>query len=176
MAKGLKPLHRAWKATNLTHRIHTQPLHTASYLQAEKIPAAKAEEVILERCILNPERTESCQSGTDDEVARHNSPYAPFPTSPEKEHLALEEEYRLEGDTRHNPLLVSPANVDVSLILDPRAEVAHSLHHLRSVKGWTNKHKEVLLLKTPYEFRKYEHVFSELRKPNQMSLRKWWNV
>lgn len=164
--KGLKPLHRAFQAIILTHRIPTQPLHTASSLQAEKVP--QAEEAILERCILNPERAESCQSGTDDEVARHNSPYAPFPTSPEKEHLALTEEYKLEGDTTHNPLLVSPANMDVSLILDPRVEIVHSLHHLRSVKGWTNKHKEVLLLKTPYEFRKYEHVFFELRKPNQM--------
>lgn len=164
--KGLKPLHRAFQATTLTHRMHTQPLHTTSYLQAQKIP--QAEEAILERCILNPEHAESCQSGTDDEVARHNSPYAPFPTSPEKEHLALKEEYRLEGDTNHNPLLVSPANMDVSQILAERAGVVQRLHHLRSVKGWTNKHKEVLLLKTPYEFRKYEHVFFELRKPNQM--------
>ncbi|KAJ5523564.1 hypothetical protein N7513_013108 [Penicillium frequentans] len=170
--KGLKPLHRAFQASTLTHQIHNQPLHTASYLQAQKI--AQAEEVILERCILNPEHAESCQSGTDDEVARHNSPYAPFPTSPEKEHLALKEEYRLEGDTKHNPLLVSPANLDVSL-MEPTVCAVHKLHHLRSVKGWTNKHKEVLLLKTPYEFRKYEHVFFELRKPNQMSLGKWWN-
>jgi hypothetical protein len=35
----------------------------------------------------DPSRAETCQSGTDDEVGRHKSPYDPSKTAPEKEHL-----------------------------------------------------------------------------------------
>ena len=163
--KTVKPLNRAFQAATTTYPMHTHPLRSTCYLQTQKRP--QAEELNLERCILNPERAETCQSGTDDEVGRHKSPYDPSKTAPEKEHLALEEEYRLEGDAIHDPLFFSPANRDVSQLLDPMAGVIRSLQHLRSVKGWTRKRKEALLRTAPYEMRKYENVFVELRKPHE---------
>ncbi|CAG8010491.1 unnamed protein product [Penicillium olsonii] len=139
---------------------HPLPQRTACHLQSEK----PTSEILLERSILNPEHSETCQSGTDEEVGRHKSPYDPTQTKPEQEHLALEEEYRLEGDALHDPLYISPANREFSLILDPMAG-KHALTHLRSVKGWTRKHKEVLLKTTPYEMRAYDSVFTGVRKP-----------
>jgi hypothetical protein len=118
--KALRPLNRALQATSPTT---THPLILHHKIQPplkSKTPSlTKTEEILLERCILNPQRAETCQSGTDDEVGAHKSPYDRTNTTPEKEHLALEEEYRLEGDLLHDPLSVSPANRDVSLILDP---------------------------------------------------------
>ena len=163
--KTSKPLNRAFQAATTTYPIHSHPPHSTCYLQAQKRP--QTQELIPERCILNPERAETCQSGTDDEVGRHKTPYDPSKTAPDKEHLALEEEYRLEGDTIHDPLFYSPANRDVSQLLDPMAGVIRGLQHLRSVKGWTRKRKEALLRRAPYEMRKYENVFMELRKPHE---------
>ncbi|KAJ5824795.1 hypothetical protein N7447_007135 [Penicillium robsamsonii] len=160
--KSLKPLNRAVQAVT-TYPMHSLPLRSTCYLQTQKKPHIE-ERLTLERCILNPERAETCQSGTDDEVGRHKSPYDPSKTAPEKEHLALEEEYKLEGDPIHDPLYISPANMDVSQVLAPMAGV-HGLQHLRSVKGWTRKRKEALLRKAPYEMRTYENVFFETRKP-----------
>lgn len=157
-------MNRAFQAAMLTHPI-PPPLRTTCYLEAQRGP--QAEDITLERCILDPARAETCQSGTDDEVGRHKSPYDPSKTAPDKEHLALEEEYRMEGDTIHDPLLVSPANTDVSKVLDPMAGVAQGLQHLRSVKGWTRKRKEALLRTTPYQMRKYENVFLDIRKPRE---------
>ncbi|KAJ5787831.1 hypothetical protein N7457_002821 [Penicillium paradoxum] len=162
--KNYRPLNRAFQAvTTTTHPIHSHPLRTTCYLQADQ--AAQVQETILERCILNPERAETCQSGTDDEVGRHKSPYDPSKTAPDQEHLALQEEYRLEGDTTRNPLSVSPANRDVSQVLHPMLGVVQYLPHSRSIKGWTRKRKEALLRTAPYEIRKYEDVFLETRKP-----------
>ncbi|KAJ5194472.1 hypothetical protein N7472_004008 [Penicillium cf. griseofulvum] len=162
--KCFKPLNRAFQAATTTYPMHSHSLRSTCYLQALKRP--QKEDLILERCILNPERAETCQSGTDDEVGRHKSPYDPSKTEPDKEHLALEEEYRLEGDTIHDPLFFSPVNRDVSRPVDPMAGV-HGLQHLRSAKGWTRKRKKALLRTAPYEMRKYENVFSEIRKPHQ---------
>ncbi|CAG7941583.1 unnamed protein product [Penicillium salamii] len=139
---------------------HPLPLRTTCHLQSEK----PTNEILLERSILNPQHSETCQSGTDEEVGQHRSPYDPKQTHPEQEHLALEEEYRLEGDALHDPLYISPANREFSLILDPMAG-EHALKHLRSVQGWTNKHKEVMLKTTPYEMRAYDSVFMGPRKP-----------
>ena len=76
----------------------------------------------------------------------------------DREVTALREEYKLEQDV-HDPLLVSPANLEASLIVDPLREVAHNAQALGSVKGLTNKNKEVLLRKEPYVLRSYENVF-----------------
>ncbi|OQD83664.1 hypothetical protein PENANT_c015G10786 [Penicillium antarcticum] len=115
--------------------MHTNP--RTPLLKAQTPTLSKTEEILLERCILNPQRAETCQSGTDDEVGAHKSPYDRSNTTPEKEHLALEEEYRLEGDFLHDPLSVSPANRDVSLLLDPMVGVGvgvgRAVPHLRSV-------------------------------------------
>ncbi|KAJ6027798.1 hypothetical protein N7460_012615 [Penicillium canescens] len=151
--KSLRPLSRVLQTNPLTTihpvNIHTkQPTPTSIPLQSQKL--SKTEEILLERCILNPQRAETCQSGTDDEV----------------EHLALEEEYRLEGDSLHDPLSVSPANREVSMILDPMVGVGvvQGVPHLRSVQGWTRKGKEVLIKRSPFEVRRYEDVFFGRRK------------
>jgi hypothetical protein len=162
--KHFKPLNRAFQVATTTRPIPPDPLRTTCYILSQKRPQAEDKDAILERCILDPARSETCQSGTDDEVGRHRSPYDPSKTAPEMEFLALEEEYKLEGDTIYHPLSVSPANRTVSQILDPMAGVAQVLHHLRSVQGWTRKRK-VPVRTAPYEMRKYENVFFDVRKP-----------
>lgn len=140
--------HKPWARRALRTIHHEQPGIT----QTEEL-------MILDRQALKPERAETCQSGTDDEVARHKSPYDPSKTTVESEVSALREEYKLEGDL-HDPLLVSPANLDVSRLLDPTVGGAvHNLRSLGSVKGLTNKNKKVLLRTEPYVFRTYKHVF-----------------
>ncbi|OQE42358.1 hypothetical protein PENCOP_c004G07851 [Penicillium coprophilum] len=119
--KSSMSLNRAFQAATTTHPMRSHSLRSTSYLQPRK--TAQTEDRILERCILNPERAETCKSGTDDEVARHKSPYDPSRTAPIQEHLELEEEYKKEGDSIHDPLLVSPANMDVSQAVDPMAGV-----------------------------------------------------
>lgn len=132
-------------------------LRTVRPIQTSTEPSY--EQWILDRQLLRPDRMETCQSGTDDEVGHHKSPYDGSKTAVDKEVLALREEYKSEGDA-HDPLLVSPANLDVSLILNPMIERAvHGSTTLRSCKGWSAKHKIVLLRTEPYEKRKYEEVF-----------------
>jgi hypothetical protein len=134
--------------------------HNIRHLQ-DNLTAANQNDTftILERQILRPDRAETCQSGTDDEVARHKSPYDPTQTTIEKEVSALREEYRQEGDL-HDPLAVSPANLQVSHILQLEEERAIPVWNpLGSVKGWTSKHRTVLLRKEPYAFRAYGIVF-----------------
>jgi hypothetical protein len=133
--------------------------HNIRYLHHNIMAASQDKFAILDRQILRPDRAETCQSGTDDEVARHKSPYDPTQTTIEKEVSALREEYKLEGDL-HDPLAVSPANQDVSHILQLEEERAiPGWNPLGSVKGWTSKHKTVLLRREPYAFRAYELVF-----------------
>ncbi|KAJ5929212.1 hypothetical protein N7454_007060 [Penicillium verhagenii] len=144
--------------TNLHHPPRT--IQYSSYSSATPNSNREIPE-FLERQLLRPDRAETCQSGTDDEVARHKSPYDPTQTSVDKEVSALRAEYKLERDL-HDPLLVSPANQEVSMVLDPIQEMAHGthVHVLGSAKGLTNKSKEVLLRKEPYIFRTYENVFA----------------
>ncbi|KAJ5084768.1 hypothetical protein NUU61_009347 [Penicillium alfredii] len=125
--------------------------------------------IILDRQVLQPDRAETCQFGTDDEVARHRSPYDPTETTVDKEVLALREEYRREGNL-HDPLLVSPANQEVSHILQPKEEhTVHDIHPFGSARGWSNKRKDALLRKEPYVFRAYEVVFPGYRQEKKVS-------
>ncbi|KAJ5742706.1 uncharacterized protein N7511_011107 [Penicillium nucicola] len=163
--KAFRPLNRALQTSPLV-TTHPLSMHQSPRgpLKTKLPPLTKTEEILLERCILNPQRAETCQSGTDDEVGAHKSPYDRSNTTPEKEHLALEEEYRLEGDFLHDPLSVSPANLDVSLILDPMVGVGaggvgRAVPHLRSVRGWTRKGRQVVIKTCPFEARRYEDVF-----------------
>ena len=158
---SMKPCLLAAKTT-----LSNQPRNVCAARYVQTWADQIKEQALLERQLLNPVRSETCQSGTDDEVARHKSPYDPSPTNTrvEEEVLALREEYKLEGDI-HDPLLVSPANEECSLILDPMLGGAvHNAQTLRSVKGWSNKHKQVLLRREPYQIRKYEDVFLALDK------------
>lgn len=145
---AVTPSHKPW-ALRALRTVHYEP---PGITQTDEL-------LILERQSLKPERAETCQSGTDDEVARHKSPYDPSKTTVESEVSALREEYKLEGDL-HDPLLVSPANLEVSRLLDPTVGGAvHNLQSLGSVKGLTNKNKKVLLRTEPYFFRTYRNVF-----------------
>ncbi|KAB8076368.1 hypothetical protein BDV29DRAFT_87553 [Aspergillus leporis] len=74
---------------------------------------AKEEARFHDRDILDPRRSETSNTGTDDEVAGHPSAYDPKKTSPESELAASEEETKQEGKIS-NPLNVSPANTGVS--------------------------------------------------------------
>lgn len=141
--------HKPWalRALGTAHHVSTDATQADDQL------------MIVERQALNPERAETCQFGTDDEVARHKSPYDPSTTSVESEISALRQEYKLEGNMR-DPLLVSPANLEVSRPLDLALSVpVYNLPLLGSVKGCTNKNKKVLLRTEPYIFRTYEDVF-----------------
>jgi len=139
---SLEPCSLAAKIT-----ISTRPhiLHRIGYVRtwADQIK----EQALLDRELLNSGWSEPCQSGIDDEIARHKSPYNPFPseTTVGKEALALKEEYKKEGDI-NDPLLVSPANEECSLILAPiLGGTVQNAQTLRSIKGWSSKHKRVLL-------------------------------
>lgn len=116
--------------------------------------------MIADRQDLSPQRTETCcQFGSDDEVARHNSPYDPSTTTVESEVFALREEYKREGNIL-DPLSVSPANLEVSRpLIWALTGPVYNLHLLGSVKGCTNKNKKVLLRTEPYRVRAYETVF-----------------
>lgn len=142
--------HKPWalRALGTTYNVTTGATGTTDEL------------TITDRQVLNPERAETCcQFGTDDEVARHKSPYDPSTTTVESEVLALREEYKLEGNI-HDPLRVSPANLEVSRPLERGLTLPlYDLHLLRSVKGWSNKNKKVLLRTEPYVARPYEDVF-----------------
>lgn len=152
----LRPLAVAINRPKNLNPSTTRPIILGSASATSK--QGKQHEILLERQILNPERAETCQSGTDDEVARHKSPYDSSKTTVESEVQALREEYELEGD-ENDPLLVSPANQQASRILDPMADdPVHRAQVLGSVKGWTNKNKKVLLWKEPYVFKAHKGV------------------
>lgn len=153
--------------------ITTQPCSTpiVMYMQA---PGGKGEiSWDFERQVLNPERYETCKSGTDDEVAGHKSSYDPSNTTPESEYLADEAECAIDGES-HHPLFVSPARREVSEMLNPMVGGAvHGADRLGpSARGWTNKHREVHIKGTPGgPFYQYEKLLNELKKSRQgMSL------
>ncbi|EAW12280.1 uncharacterized protein ACLA_062440 [Aspergillus clavatus NRRL 1] len=96
-----------------------------------------------DRQSLHPEHSEYTKSGTDDAVAHHLSSYDPSTTTPELESRVLEEECKLLGEA--DPLFISPANRNVSLLLEDKPGVAMQAFErmVPSARGWTRKHKEV---------------------------------
>lgn len=60
---------------------------------------------------LNPQRTEVSQSGTDSELAHHDSAFDPSNVAPESELEATEQEAQHKG--KKGTLNMSPANKDV---------------------------------------------------------------
>lgn len=60
---------------------------------------------------LNPQRSEVSKSGTDSELAQHDSAFDPSNTSPESELEATEQEASQKG--KKGTLNMSPANKDV---------------------------------------------------------------
>lgn len=152
----------------------TQPLLPASrrtlhaVINLDPPKEAKEEAIDFERQILNPERTETCKTGTDDEVGHHKASYDPLITTPESEYLADEEECKLDGKG-HHPLFVSPANTEVSHLLDPMVGGAvHSADRLGpSAQGWTRKHREIRIKDVPgSQYERYEKMLRELKMKN----------
>ncbi|GFF55547.1 hypothetical protein IFM58399_10100 [Aspergillus lentulus] len=157
----LRNLIRTTQTTTLRPRVYIYtPILTRS-IQTHPQPSPDE----LDRQTLHPERAENTQSGTDDEVARHTSSYDPSTTTPEIESQALEDECKLLGEV--DPLFFSPAHREVSALLDPKLEVAvHTIEHLSpSAKGWTRKHKEVIIRKVPGagSFDQFERLLKGLR-------------
>ncbi|KAL4782435.1 hypothetical protein BJX76DRAFT_332562 [Aspergillus varians] len=107
---------------------HTQPQRTLAFpAQAYRafitVPPRPAqaqdeEDPYHDRHKLNPQRTESSQSATTDEVAGQDAAFDPSKTSPESEMSASKEETKRKGDFR-GPLDVSAADKDVSKARDP---------------------------------------------------------
>lgn len=102
------------------------------------------EDKFHDRNILDPQRSEGTQTGTDEEVAAHPSAYDPTKPSPESTLEAAEEESKWD-DKISNPLDVSPANKDVSHARDPQeGGPDHNAEKSGpSSRGWTRKHGQV---------------------------------
>ncbi|PKY03840.1 hypothetical protein P168DRAFT_319300 [Aspergillus campestris IBT 28561] len=97
--------------------------------------------LVFDRQALHPSPAETAQFGTDDQVAQHPSSFDPSITAPEREFLVLDEECRVGGEA--DPLLVSPANREVSRLLSPTElgrAVQGGVKTGPSARGWTNKH------------------------------------
>jgi hypothetical protein len=124
--------------------------------------------VDLERSSLHLERSENCLSGDEDDVARHKSSFDPAITNPEREFQTLDKECKAEGIT--DPLLYSPANLTVSLILKEIAEGGSHIEGGRERKfgsgnGWTRKGKLVHIKNIPGgPFDRYEKLLEVLKK------------
>ena len=98
---------------------------------------------LINRDSLNPSRAEGTGTGTDDEVASHDSSFDPKNTAPESELEAVGRESEARKDTS-NPLDVSPGNREVNKTRDPSQDPPESgADRPASAKGWTRKGKAV---------------------------------
>jgi hypothetical protein len=98
---------------------------------------------LINRDSLNPSRSEGTGTGTDDEVASHDSSFDPKNTAPESEIEAAGRESEARKKTS-NPLDVSPGNREVNKTRDPSQDPPESgVDRPASAKGWTRKGKAV---------------------------------
>lgn len=98
---------------------------------------------LINRDALNPSRSEGTGTGTDDEVASHESSFDPKNTAPESEMEAAGRESEARKDTS-SPLDVSPGNREVNKTRDPSQDPPDSgVDRPASAKGWTRKGKAV---------------------------------
>lgn len=121
-----------------------------------------------ERTSAHLERSEMCLSGDEGDVAYHKSSFDPSITNPEREFQALDDECKAEGII--DPLLFSPCNMAISLILnktaieESRAE-GRQVRTCGSVNGWTRKGKLVHIQNIhggPFD--RYEKLLEVLKK------------
>lgn len=84
--------------------MHQRPFSAALSLQKESED--------FDREALQPDRAEGTKSGTDSEIAQHDSAYDPSNTAPESELEATEQENQQKG--KGGTLNVSGANQDVN--------------------------------------------------------------
>ena len=104
------------QATRLTRNVHlvtfirTRPATRAfSAIPHHQKHADQAEDINREA--LDPQRTEVTQSGTDSDIAQHDSAWDPSNTAPESEFKATEQEHNNKGE--EGTLSMSPANPDI---------------------------------------------------------------
>ncbi|KAJ5646898.1 hypothetical protein N7490_003270 [Penicillium lividum] len=99
---------------------------------------------LMDREKLDPERSEGTESGTDSEVAHHESAYDPHNTAPESEMEAVGKEKQEVGKDG-NPLDMSAANSDVSSWRGPEEEgpVRNVDKPTHSGKGVTPKSRSI---------------------------------
>lgn len=104
----------------------------------------KQEETQGSREDLNPTRNETAKTGTDDEVASHQTAFDPSTTRPECEYKRSENESK-QRRKPGNPLNVSPANQEVSGAGDPMdgGPARNEEKSETSRRGTTPKHHKV---------------------------------
>jgi hypothetical protein len=142
---------------------HLRALHITP--QEKPSPREIQTTIESERRVLNPERSETSKSGTDNEVAGHSSSYDPSETTPENELRALEKECQNMGII--NPLFISPANREFSTLLDEM--VGGSVHNADKLgvsgRGLTRKGKEVHIQNVPGSpYDHYQKLLESLKK------------
>ncbi|RHZ54365.1 uncharacterized protein CDV56_103285 [Aspergillus thermomutatus] len=115
-------------AARIARRVRFQPAFQTPVTAVRQrrafrsLPCLRASEEqprIHDRNELDPQRSETTKTGTDNEVASHHAAYDPNTTSPESEIDQAEQETN-QGGKVSNPLDVSPANKDVSGARDPQ--------------------------------------------------------
>lgn len=122
----------------------------------------------IERTSVHIEHSEICLSGDEDDVAYHKSSFDPSITNPEGEFQALDKECKSEGII--DPLLFSPCNMAISLILNKTAIGEPRVAGITdkkcgSVNGWTRKRKLVHMKNIhggPFD--RYEKLLEVLKK------------
>ncbi|KAJ5133856.1 hypothetical protein N7448_001124 [Penicillium atrosanguineum] len=102
-AQHICPMPSLWAPS-----VSTAPIRTFS-----AIPKLQKEDQAnpWNRESLNPQRSEVNKSGTDDEIAHHDTAFDPDNTAPEHELEATEQEAKSKGEK--GTLNMSPANKDV---------------------------------------------------------------
>lgn len=96
----------------------------------------------IDREALTPERSEVTKSGTDNEIAHHDSAFDPSNTAPENELAATEQETRTKN--MKGSLNMSPANKDVSAWRGPTEDgPVRNADRDASKKGSPNKRRTI---------------------------------
>ncbi|KAJ5542684.1 hypothetical protein N7535_005108 [Penicillium sp. DV-2018c] len=137
--KYFKPLSRVVQIATTAHPIPLDPLRTTCHIQSQNRPRAEDKDDFFERCMLDPARSGKSQSGADDEVGRHKSPYDPPKKASVKKFLSR---IQTEG---HQLFPVGPANRDARLDYKARGACEAA----------------------PYAIREYENVSFDVRKPHE---------
>ncbi|KAJ5669775.1 hypothetical protein N7462_010845 [Penicillium macrosclerotiorum] len=92
---------------------------------------------------LDPERSEVTKSGTDSEIAQHDSAWDPKNTAPERELEATELEHSVHG--KKGSLNMSPANQDINAWKGPKEEgpVRNADKESHSSRGTPQKNRKI---------------------------------
>lgn len=101
-----------------SHQYPLKPSAASGRLFSAFSPLRKEPPEDIDREALNPERSEVTKTGTDNEIAHHDSAFDPTNTAPESELAATEEESKTKN--KKGSLDMSPANKDVSAWRGPR--------------------------------------------------------